>query len=94
MKPQPVIKLIKYQTVKTRHYKDDTANSVVSDVVTLNVHQTCNLNIVELLLNISSSQNQSTLLSCNCSRQYELIYCDFFLLWLLFCDELAPCWCW
>ena len=44
---------MKYQTVKMRHYKDYTANSLVSEVISLNTTKTHNLNLVELLLYVS-----------------------------------------
>ena len=42
--------VIKYKTVKTYNHKDYTASSRVSDIVSLNHHQTRNLNIGALVL--------------------------------------------
>ena len=72
---QFVTKLMKYQTMKICQYKDNTVSLVVSSCWVLT--KTRNLNIVELLLYVSCSQNWWTTMSHNCSCQYEQIYCDF-----------------
>lgn len=51
--------------MKVHNYKDYTACSRFSNVASLNAHQTHNLNTVEQVLYISSSQNSNTLLSLN-----------------------------
>lgn len=56
-KLQFIIKLIKYKSVQTRYYKNITVNSCISDIVLLNSRRNRNLNVVEPVLYISSSQN-------------------------------------
>lgn len=68
---------MKYQTLKISYDKDYTANSRISDIISLNGHKTHNFNSVELLLHVSSSQNWQTTTSQNSSCQYDHIYCDF-----------------
>lgn len=70
-----------------RNYKVYASNSRWT------VTTSCNSNIVEPLLFISSSQNWSTLLSHHCSRQYEQISCDLSLVLILF-SVLRQRLCW
>lgn len=72
-----------YYSKVAHEMKFKTVKYVITKSTQATVTTPRNLNTVEPLLFISSSQNWSTFLSHHCSLQYEQIYCDLSLLLIL-----------
>ena len=59
-----VVKQIKYKAVKVRYYKDFTANSRVSDVISLKGHRNCNSHFLIKAKHVNLLWFESFLVSC------------------------------